>query len=116
MTTLKLAQYCKERQCKACSVHVKKECLQNDCWKAKNPYDRCCPAVYYGLIGERKINYEKITKHLQTCGWVNITDITVERNIKKALKTNPPFKSVTIFGKDYNGNQVAYTYKWEELK
>ena len=58
---------------------------------------------------------KKLQNIYKTCGWVNITDVTVERNIKKALKTNPPFKSVTIFGKDYNGNQVAYTYKWEEF-
>lgn len=116
MTNLELAQCCKKTECRKCNVNVKRERLQNDCWKAEKPYDRCCPSVYYGLIGERKIDYEKITKHLQACGWTNITDITVERNIKKALNTKPPFKSVTIFGRDYNGNQVAYTYKWEETK
>lgn len=50
MTNLELAQYCKNTECRKCDVDIKKQCLQNDCWKAEKISDRCCPAVYYGVL------------------------------------------------------------------
>lgn len=45
-----LAQICAEHECRNCPQDVKAECLLNACWQEAEPYDRKCPAVYYGVI------------------------------------------------------------------
>ena len=55
-TNSMLAQICLKHECRNCPQDVKEECLQNACWKEDEPYARCCPAVYYGLIPSKDEN------------------------------------------------------------
>lgn len=122
-TNLELAKECKSvLGCYKCPERVKKECLKNECWKSPITEERTCPAVYYGLIPNHSgnkyfsINYEKIAKHLQICGWISITDISLKRDVEALLKGDPPFKNITVYGIDSHHNQVAYTIDLSDIE
>lgn len=53
-TNEQLANICANTQCRFCKPDVKRECLQNTCWSAAEPYDRKPPSVYYGVISRDK--------------------------------------------------------------
>lgn len=61
-TNSMLAQICSKHECRNCPQDVKKECLQNACWQAKEPYNRKCPAVYYGVIPKANNNVKEELK------------------------------------------------------
>jgi hypothetical protein len=52
-----------------------------------------------------ELNFEELANHLCICGWRE-TSISVERKIREALERGES----TIYGEDYNGCQVAYTF------
>lgn len=121
LTNIELAKHCKEViGCYRCPEFVKQECLLNECWKGEAAYDCVCPAVFYGVIPKcyetPRIDYEKIATHLQRCGWRFVTDVSIEREINHQMKRKPPFKTITIYGEDFHGNQVAYTLDLTDIE
>ena len=88
-TNTMLAQICLKHECRNCPQDVKEECLQNACWKEDEPYARCPPAVYYGLIPSKDENTFGVWyyKKWDFGGWILRYQGT-ERECKDWLKTN----------------------------
>ena len=80
----------------------------------------------YGVDVHDYIDYDKIVNFLTVCGWLNTTSITVKRLFKEAeqkaifkdvrctrlageKEINIKVSNFYIYGKDYNGGEVAYS-------